>query len=248
MTLFSRLFKRPNRPAPFRLDAGGRTDTGRMRAGNEDSFALLTDRRLFLVADGMGGHRAGEVASRLAIETVAEQTDRQSIAALADDPLAVEHFLARAFRAANKAVAAEAARDTTRRGMGTTLLAALILGDHLHTAHLGDSRCYLMTNGQLQQLTTDHNDAPDFPNVLTRAVGIGAADDPEYHRHPLNPGDRILLCTDGLWNMVGDAAIADMLAAAATPDTACEHLVRAANEAGGRDNITVICIFVGPAA
>ncbi len=248
MTLFDRLFKRSHRPSRLALQASGRTDAGRIRPGNEDSFALLGDRRLFLVADGMGGHRAGEVASRLAIETVAGQAERQDIDALAGDPLAAEHFLARAFRAANEAVAAEAARDEARRNMGTTLLAALLPGSHLHTAHLGDSRCYLMASGRLQQVTTDHSGAPELPNVLTRAVGIGPAGDPEYHCLPIRKGDRILLCTDGLWNMVGDAAIAAILAAAATPDAACEHLVEAANRAGGRDNITVVCIFVGPAA
>ncbi len=242
--VFDRLFGKFSKSAPPSAQICGRTDTGRLRPHNEDSFALFADHGLYLIADGMGGHRAGEVASRLAIETVAGLCTAEALGRIGNNPLEIEHFLARAFRAANEAVRQAAAEDPARRGMGTTLLAGLLVGDHLHTAHLGDSRCYHLTAGRLEQVTTDHNAGPGLTNVLTRAIGFPDDADPEFHRRPVVAGDRILLCTDGLWNMVADSDIETTLTAAETPEAACDRLVAAANDAGGRDNITVICIFL----
>jgi len=227
----------------------GDSHIGLVRADNEDAYLIAPP--LFAVADGLGGHQAGEVASSLAIDTLLEAAPREA------DPKA----LGRAVRHANAAVIAAAEAGRGRVGMGTTLTAVMIDGTRLAVAHVGDSRAYLLHLGELQQLTADHSMVADLvrsgqltveesrvhPNrsVITRALGSDPnmiADAFEAHAAP---GDRLLLTTDGLTGGVRDEEIARVLAQAATPAEAVEELIDAALDAGGQDNITVVVVDIG---
>lgn len=234
----------------------GRTDTGMVRGHNEDSFCSLRNRRLFVVADGMGGHNAGEVASRLAIESLIEFLSEERIRKIRGNDHEIHQSMLAGFEHANQTVMAKAAADETMRGMGCTMVACFLDDDHLHTCHVGDARCYLSEKGSLTQITTDHtavryvqktdvnNNEVQIPrHVVTRAIGFHSQEGPEYHKNILRPGSRVLLCSDGLWNMVDQTRIEQILLNAPNPEQASETLVAAANEQGGRDNITALVIF-----
>ncbi len=225
------------------------TDVGRVREHNED--ALLAEPPLFAVADGLGGHQAGEIASTIAIETL-----------VANAPLhADSKALARAVHAANRAVIDAADERSGRSGMGTTLTAAIVEGSHVAIAHVGDSRAYLLHEGGLRQLTEDHSMVADMvrrgqlteeesrfhPNrsVITRALGTDPNMCADTYDTTTAPGDRLLLATDGLTGMLRDDEIAQVLLANPDPQDAARALVTAANEAGGQDNITVVVVDVG---
>jgi protein phosphatase len=244
------------RVTPRTLAFSGRTDTGRIRSHNEDSFSALGNRRVFIVADGMGGHNAGEVASRMAIESFLDFLSEERIRENRGRDGAIREMLLAGFHHANEAVMARAATDEKLRGMGCTMVVCLFDGDRLHICHVGDVRCYLVNRHKLVQITTDHtavipalrNGEPDtekerLRHVVTRAVGFAFAEEPEYHKNVLRPGTRVLLCSDGLWNMVDSTRIEQILVNAAAPEDACALLVNAANEQGGRDNITALAIF-----
>jgi PPM family protein phosphatase len=239
----------------MRLSSFARTDVGRARSGNEDSH--VRGRTVFAVADGLGGHRGGEVASAMAVEPLAALDGRD----FADADQAAE-ALAGAVRSANRAILQRGRSDPELRGMGTTVTAATVVaaGRALQLAHVGDSRAYLLREGApLRQLTTDHtvvNEAVErglltrgqaavHPQrgVVTRAVGLDAEvriDLPEPLE--LAPGDQVLLCSDGLSEVVDDDRIAAELAEHADGDDACASLVAAANRAGGPDNVTVVLL------
>ncbi|MDA8164635.1 MAG: protein phosphatase 2C domain-containing protein [Desulfobacteraceae bacterium] len=234
----------------------GRTDTGRVRDHNEDAFCILEDRRLLLVADGMGGHNAGEVASRLALELLVKRLSPGEVRKCLGNPHRIRHLLVSGFRQANQEVRAAGEGEESLRGMGCTLLAGLFDREILHTCHVGDTRCYRMETGGLRQVTADHSvaacpgsgtaheGAAPSRHVITRAIGFPWGEDPEYHAFRLAPGERLLFCSDGLWSMVALPRLEAILAGAASPEQACDHLVAAANEAGGRDNITAVVVFV----
>lgn len=241
---------------PRNISFYGRTDTGMVRDHNEDSFCSLRNRRLFVVADGMGGHKAGEIASLLAIESLLEFLSEEKIKEIRGNDDEIHHSMLAAFSHANQAVVTKAATDETMQGMGCTMVACLLDENRLHTCHVGDARCYLSENGRLKQITTDHasvtyihktdanNKEVQVPrHVVTRAIGFLSHDEPEYHINILRPGSRVLLCSDGLWNMVDHTRIEQILLNASSPEKASEALVTAANEQGGRDNITALVIF-----
>lgn len=241
---------------PRAISFYGRTDTGMVRGHNEDSFCSLRNRRLFVVADGMGGHNAGEVASRLAIESLLEFLSEEKIREIRGNDEEIHQSMLAAFNHANQAVMSKAAADATMQGMGCTMVVCLLDEKTLHTCHVGDARCYLSEKGSLKQITTDHttvtyihktdanNKDVQIPRqVVTRAIGFPSHEGPEYHKNMLRPGSRILLCSDGLWNMVDHTRIEQILLNAPTPEKASETLVTAANEQGGRDNITALVIF-----
>lgn len=230
-------------PTTVRLLVATRTDVGRVRAGNEDAFLAIDDGTLVAVADGMGGHQAGEVASAMAIESL-------------HDGLAQGVPIADAIEAANTAVVTRAARELDLRGMGTTLTAGVLDGSRLVIGHVGDSRCYLLRDGALTQVTTDHSVVAELiaagelteaealvdPRraMITRALGIDATVQVDVLDLDLEPGDRLLLCSDGLTTMVRDPAIAEILTSEPDRERAAAELVEAANLAGGADNITVL--------
>src|SRR5215218_5267141 len=222
-----------------------RTDTGRQRDANEDAY--LAQSPVFAVADGMGGAQAGEVASRLAAESF-EAVQRGT-----ESP---EAYLRAIAKTANARIHRLAQSDSSRSGMGTTFTAALVEGEDVGFAHVGDSRAYLFRDGELKLLTSDHSlveelrrqgrltdeQAEDHPqrSIITRALG------PEPHvavdtmTYRARPGDVFVLCSDGLTTMVPDQRIEEILRSAPGLDAASAQLVKEANEAGGRDNITVI--------
>ncbi|HEY3264399.1 MAG TPA: Stp1/IreP family PP2C-type Ser/Thr phosphatase [Actinomycetota bacterium] len=225
---------------------GAATDIGLVREGNEDSY--LVEEPLFVIADGMGGHRGGEVASRLAIETI-EALFRRGQGGLAEQ-----------VQEANRAVFERSSSDRDVAGMGTTLTAALIDGDRLRLAHVGDSRAYLLRDGELRMITEDHTlvhqmvqqgeiteaEAERHPqrSIVTRALGMDATVTVDEAIVDLRPGDRLLICSDGLTSMVGDDAIAAHLGRETDPQRAAEALVAEANKGGGVDNTTVIVVAV----
>ena len=223
----------------MRLAVFGASDTGRVRAGNEDQFHAGTT--LLAVADGLGGHAAGEVASALAIEAIAELDGRSF-----PTPELAGQALVEAVAAAHRSVARAAASEPAWWGMGTTLTALLLEGDRAHLAHVGDSRGYLLRGGgALRQLTHDHTVEPG--GALTQAIGLGRVLRVEVP-DPLSlvAGDQVLLCSDGLTGVVDDDQIAELLTSHARPEPACMALIDAANAAGGPDNITVVLLRADP--
>ncbi len=228
--------------------SGSRTDIGRVRQHNEDS--LIVSPPLYVVADGMGGHDAGEVASEIAVEALAAHAPRYADA----------QGLGRAVKAANRAVFRAVSEGRGKVGMGTTLTAAIVEDSSIVVAQVGDSRAYLLHAGALQRITRDHSLVADLieqgriteaearyhPNrsVITRALGSDANMEADLYEVDASPGDRLLLCSDGLSGMIEDDRIAQILASNRDPQDAADSLIDAANEAGGHDNITAIVVDV----
>jgi PPM family protein phosphatase len=224
-----------------------KSDTGRQRRANEDHFYARAP--LFVVADGMGGAQAGEVASGLAAETFA--------AGLPDEGSPQERLVAQVLEA-NRRIHELSRADRDRAGMGTTLTAAYVDGDEVALAHVGDSRAYLLREGELTQLTRDHTlvdelvrrgrlteeEAAEHPqrSIITRALGPEPDVEVDTFTQPLRDRDVLLLCSDGLTSMVSEANIADILRKTTSLGDAGRALVKAANDAGGRDNITVVLV------
>jgi PPM family protein phosphatase len=245
-----------------------RTDPGLRRTSNEDSYCTRPDLGLFTVADGMGGHVAGEVASRVAVETIqnfiAETAgaDKNRTWPFPFEPaLSLEaNRLKAAFRLANRQIANAMADSADLRGMATTASAVLAGKDTACVGHVGDSRIYALRAGALQQITDDHSWVEEqvragtmtasaarqhpWRNVVTRALSGG--NDPEIDTVELSPapGERFLLCSDGLSGVVPHEAIAQILAEEAPLETICGRLIDAANQGGGPDNITVLVLQV----
>ena len=234
-----------------RFVTGGTTDVGRVRDGNEDSY-LIAD-SVVAVADGMGGHVAGEVASATALEPLRALDGR-----IFSDPTEALTALRDAVVDANEKVSKAAEEEPSYRGMGTTLTAALLEGRRLHVAHVGDSRAYLLRDGNFSQLTDDHTlvqhlidegqltkeEAATHPqrSVVTRAIGVSPDVDVDAMSLELRPADQVLLCSDGLTGVVPDERIAQVLLEVDDIDTALDRLVDMANDAGGPDNITAVLI------
>lgn len=248
------------------LRAEGASHTGRVRAHNEDSFLLVPEQRLYLVADGMGGHNAGEVASRLAVEAVRDHflgtADVTGSDTLKDEVPPAANKLYEALRHANRVVLSESERDPAKQGMGTTLVALHFEAGQVFLAHLGDSRCYRLRDGKFAQLTDDHSlpqeqfrsgllsaeEAARSPyrNVITRACGIREGVRPDLFIDDVRAGDLFLLCSDGLNNELADAEIRALLEGERKDlQMACARLIDAANAHGGMDNITVLIVEAG---
>ncbi len=231
------------------VEQAHRTDTGRQRNTNEDAY--FAREPLFAVADGMGGAQAGEVASRLAAESFEPAKRGEG---------SPEAYLRAIARTANARIHRLAQADSSRSGMGTTLTAALVEDDEVSFAHVGDSRAYLFRDGELKLLTSDHSlveelrrqgrltdeQAVDHPqrSIITRALGPEREVEVDTMTYRARPGDVYLLCSDGLTTMVREDRIAAALANTESLDEAVSSLVREANEAGGRDNITVVAFRV----
>jgi serine/threonine protein phosphatase PrpC len=243
---------------PSRVVVGAASDTGRIRAQNEDAFHVDPERGLFIVADGMGGHQAGDVASKAVVSILPMMVAARLKKLKGPRSLAIRYWLKNDILKLSQQLHAEAAKQAGVRGMGATLVMALLRGDRAHIAHMGDSRVYLFRENHLSQLTEDHSimalllrggeitaeEAKTHParNQITRFVGMGDPVYPDVRTFPLKAGDRLLLCSDGLTGMVSDKDIATILRATPVPQQACDLLVQAANEAGGKDNITVVVV------
>jgi protein phosphatase len=234
------------------LNRGAMTDMGRMRKNNEDRYLIAG--RLAAVADGMGGHRAGEVASAIAMEELAVLEH----AGPWPTPAEAGEALRAVFLAANRRIRETAAKDSEFEGMGTTLVALLEDGDSVHLANVGDSRAYLLRNGELSQVTVDHtlvqelidegrlrpDEAERHPqrSIITRALGVDPDVEVDLFTYKLLAGDRLLLCSDGLSGVVDEHRIRNVLLRVPEPQRAAEKLVAMANEGGGPDNITVVVL------
>ena len=233
------------------VEHAGLTDVGRQRDANEDSYVLAEP--VFAVADGMGGAQAGEVASR----TAAEVFEKSAHAGEGDTP---EEQLTRLTREANRRIHDLSRRDANRRGMGTTLTAAMVTGAGVSVGHVGDSRAYRLRGGELTQLTHDHSLVAELQrsgqlsaeaaehhpqkSIITRALGPEPHVEVDAHTHAARDGDVYLLCSDGLTGMISDDEVGAILRGSATLEEAAGELIRAANQSGGRDNITVVLFRV----
>jgi serine/threonine protein phosphatase PrpC len=249
------------------LEAYGLTDVGRRRKLNEDTFLVDTETNLYAVCDGMGGHNAGEVASRLAIEALAafvqksagEEKDITWPYGLERELSFEANRLKTAIRLANKRVYKTADNREDYTGMGTTAVAALVSGPTLTVGSVGDSRCYLVRGGQLTQITRDDSwvsaawaegvltseeiERHPLRNVITKAIGAKDTLDVDILEQGLVTGDIAFLCSDGLHGLVKDEEMLRLLTPATQPlEEAAAKLVGAANDAGGKDNITVVLV------
>ena len=238
-------------PAPPIIDSFGMSHVGLVRSNNEDRFVTKPESGLYLVADGMGGAQAGELASQIATDTLVSEIESAGERTSAES-------LPRAIELANGRVRAKAQEDSAYTGMGTTVVAVLIKLPKAHIASVGDSRVYLRTHGELYCVTTDHTWVNDvgrglglteeqlrthpYRNVLTKAVG--AADDVEVQTHEIDfsPGDLLLLCSDGLHGVTPEEHLAAILAEPEPVQAKCEALIRAALEKGGPDNTTAVLV------
>ncbi len=251
----------------MQLTSFGRTNVGMKRPHNEDSLRLFREQNLFVVADGMGGHASGEVASQIAVETVAE-----FFRATAEDneitwPYKMDHEkkyeenrLITGIKLANRRIFESASRDAKLKGMGTTIVVLFFFENTAFVAHVGDSRIYRHRKGELTQLTMDHSLLNDyikmrqltpeeieaFPhkNVIVRALGMKDTVQVDTAQEIPQPGDTYLLCSDGLSGLVNDARMAEILSEEQDLDKATEKLIAQANENGGTDNITCILVRV----
>lgn len=241
------------------LEFHGRTDVGRMRANNEDSIRLDTDAGLAVLADGMGGYSAGEVASDMAASMITSELARWLAQA---GSTATRREVKRAMELcvdnANRAIFEAANTNPDCAGMGTTMVMAVFRGSSVLLGHVGDSRAYRWRDGQLVQLTRDHSllqeqidiglitpeeaAASGNRNLVTRALGVEDAVLMDVGEHGVMPGDVHLLCSDGLTDMVDDHEIAYLLSASHTLADKVDHLIDRANTNGGRDNVSVILI------
>jgi serine/threonine protein phosphatase PrpC len=250
----------------MRLDAAARTDPGPVRENNEDNFLVDVDAGLFVVADGMGGHAAGEVASEIAVEAVAEvlleaeDPEETRLARATPDPQdAIRERLRYAMNQASLRIRRAAMDDPTQAGMGTTLCVLLIEDDVAHLGHVGDSRIYLFRDDTLHRLTRDHTvvqqeiDAgrltPELArivphkNILTQSVGYHGPVEPDTATRQVAPGDIFVICSDGLTDPLDDDALAEIIRKTPAEDLA-EELVQQALDNGTEDNVTVVVAAV----
>jgi PPM family protein phosphatase len=254
----------------MRVRFAGDTNVGMTRPHNEDSLHLPVDERLVIVADGMGGHASGEVASRMAVDTVVEYFRETAEEQTLTWPFKVDREgraevtrLITAVKLANLKIHEAAQRDPAHKGMGTTIVSALFLDDKIVIGHVGDSRLYRLREGEISQVTEDHSlindyikmkrmtaeEAASWPhkNVIVRALGMKDTVQVDVHTETPRLGDCYLLCSDGLSGMIADDKIREILLAEHDLDRAAERLIAAANHAGGKDNITVVLARIEPA-
>ncbi len=249
------------------IEAGARSDLGRVRKNNEDYYTIDSALQLYVLSDGMGGEAHGEVASQLAVQTVlthCKQAENSRATPIfgesSPDVSERTNRLASAIHLANRKVFETAALNAEQKGMGATIVAAWIDAQRLSLAHVGDSRVYLLRAGSMDQLTADHSlvaekvrvgiltpqeaDASEMQSVLTRAVGTNGTVDVDTDEQALLVGDFLLLCSDGLTRMVTDPEIASILLTSSSAQESADRLVDLANENGGADNISVIVLRV----
>lgn len=247
----------------MRFNVGAASDTGRVRGHNEDAFAARIEQGLFVVCDGMGGTAAGEVASRIAVDTIVRQLNGVSHEPIGDDArglLPRTNRLAAAVRQSNQNIYDQAQRDASQAEMGTTVVAAWLDQNIASLAHVGDSRAYLWHQARFEPLTRDHSLVEaqvqaglldretslqsEHQNVLIRALGREPEVEVDLDEVPVRAGDYLLLCSDGLTRTVTDAAMAEAISELREPQRICTTLIDAANRNGGPDNVTVVVVEV----
>ncbi|NVY96965.1 Stp1/IreP family PP2C-type Ser/Thr phosphatase [Lactobacillus sp. DCY120] len=233
------------------------TDIGRQRQNNQDyvqAYSNQAGATLAVVADGMGGHRGGDVASKMVVEHLGSAFEQTQMA----DIETITHWAKELLLVENRRVIKASQEQLDLKGMGTTLVAAVVVEPDLLVLNVGDSRCYLFREQQLQQLSFDHSlvnellvagaitplEAKNYPNknIITQSLGVSSGLEPTAKRLTLESQDQVLLCSDGLTNMVSETKIAEILAQPLTTQAKCDLLVKCANQAGGLDNITVLIL------
>ncbi len=238
------------------LEVGQGTNAGMIRSGNEDSYFSDPEQGIFVVADGMGGHAAGEVASDMAVRIVADELRDVREVSVEAASERVEHSLKRA----NLAIYQRTLTEVDKQGMGTTASVLLLQRGHYLIGQVGDSRIYLLREGRLQQLTKDHSYVQEqvdagvltpeqaryhpYSNVITRCIGAGAEVEPDIYRGEVRRGDVFLVASDGLTGMVDDRRLQQLLMARASAQRVVDALISEANGRGGLDNITAIVVRV----
>lgn len=251
----------------YRLKSGGVSDLGLERKVNEDSYYLDRDNNLFIVADGMGGHAAGEVASRISVDTVVDFIKTMVKEKTVNWPFefneelsSVANGLINAVQLANQAVGQAVVEDPQRAGMGSTIVALLIEDEQAYIAHVGDSRAYRIRDNKIEQLSSDHSWVNEqvkynllseeeaknhrFKNVITRALGSQPEVKVDLRTEEIEKGDYLILCSDGLSSLVEAEDIKEIIFNSNhDPQKACHDLVKTANNNGGTDNITVIIVY-----
>jgi PPM family protein phosphatase len=245
------------------MEAAALTDIGHVRRTNQDSFGSDEELGLYIVCDGMGGAAGGDIASRIAVDTFLEVA-RQELETLGDSHTeSTRCAMLRAAAAANRAVLARASFDIALRGMGTTLVAARLVGESLIVVNVGDSRAYLFQSGSTTQLTHDHSyvaeqvrrglmtqseaERSPLQSIITRAVGTQADVTPDLCEATLQHGDSFLLTSDGLTRHVATDELAEIVATSSTSiDAACAQMIQLAKSRGGSDNITCIVVRATP--
>jgi serine/threonine protein phosphatase PrpC len=248
---------------PLRIEVAGQTDVGRKRSHNEDNFAILAEYGLYVVADGMGGHSSGEIASKMAVDTL-----EQFFADTSEDPERTwpykmdrakgyeENRLITGIKLCNLRIYEQAQRNSKQRGMGTTLAALFAVEDGIYIAHVGDSRVYRIRDGRIELLTEDHSllndykrmkrlteeEIANFPhkNVIVRALGMKDTVKVDTRFESPRVGDVLLLCSDGLCGPVNDQRLLDTVTKYGDLTAATQRLIETANESGGPDNITCV--------
>lgn len=238
------------------MRVGSLTDIGKVREINQDSYAVNEGQGLFIVADGMGGHAAGEKASQTAVQIITERLDGAMGGSTNGQLL---DALQTAIQDANREIINASMEDSSMRGMGTTATVLVTKGNQLYVGHVGDSRAYLIRNRRIDQITEDHSivaqlvraraitpqEAARHPyrNVITRCLGMQVEVEADTQQRELKPGDRLLICSDGLSGLVSDDEMLQMVLSSDDPQKTCQDLVNLALERGGSDNITVVLIF-----
>ena len=236
----------------------GVTDIGKDRAQNEDSFIVEPESGLFILSDGMGGHRGGKLAANIVTEDLSSMIDTRLHKLRSSRPRAVRRLLRKTIVEQNRQLHMEGGSEDGYKGMGATVILVLLRDARAYLAHLGDSRIYRLRKGRFVQQTRDHSvvteliDAGELKpedaenhvsaNEITHYVGMEEKAMAEIRSFGLVRGDRLLLCSDGLTGMVDDKSIAGILKRQADPQVACEQLIQASNDAGGHDNITVVIV------
>ncbi len=252
----------------MRVSSASATDKGLRRSTNEDCFSAREDLRLFVVADGMGGHAAGEIASQAAVAGIVAFVEAtQTMSPDQTWPVPFDHQqsananrLRAGFRMGNRQLAAQIASSSELRGMATTAVAVLIDGGTGTLAHVGDSRAYRLRDGQLERLTRDHSwveaqirvgalsetAARRHPwrNIVTRALSGSDDLEVDIQEVSLTPGDRLLLCTDGVFTVLSDGQISEVLRRETDLDSLCHALIQGANDGGGPDNVTAVVLEI----
>lgn len=249
------------------VEVAAKTDVGCVRTNNEDAFGYSADLGLFVVCDGMGGQAAGEVASKMAIDTMRDYfaTSQQNgswpeVGKQVEGASERANALASAIQMANELIFTAAGQHAARKGMGSTIVAVLVRDDFFSIAHVGDSRIYLLRGGELRQITNDHSlvmeqvrrglitreeaEHSEMQNIIIRALGPEASVEPDVDDQMAQPGDLLLLATDGLTKNVPDTRIREILADPTSLDAKADALIQAAKDAGGDDNITCMLLRI----
>ncbi|MCP5106432.1 MAG: Stp1/IreP family PP2C-type Ser/Thr phosphatase [bacterium] len=239
--------------------AFGLTDVGKERSDNEDYFRIVPEKCLFIVADGMGGHNAGDIASLNASQMVDTYFSAQLLTKIQDNNEKIEESIVKSLLNAHREILRMAKGSRNYEGMGCTMALAFIRDNDLHVGHVGDARAYICNDAGIKLLTEDHSYVMELvkkgkmtmeearlsplKNRLNQAIGASVDIIPDYGLYSLQEGDRILLCSDGLWDMLTDEQLHQTMMQDLPPKTICENLIDMANKAGGHDNITAVVII-----